>query len=394
MPPSRRPSASSRWDRNSRKRPCRGSAADQQSPRPGTLFDVRTGVRHLVLALVLACTAAACSGGGGGASSKEPDDALETPTGVAGERAVQATGAGKVRLFGTLAVPPAATSASVPGVLILPGAGAGDRDGSVSLSGVPDRLARDVAKSLSSAGVASYRYDRRGTGESKIEPDVRLSVDDLVADARAGLDLLAQRRETNGKGLSVVAYDSGGLLALRLAALDNRVTRVVLIASPGGTLADVHAAQVAAVAGAEAGVALQTTVAGLLATRSLPPLASLRSELRSMFPAEEAAFLADLYGIDPTVDAAKLKVPVLILVPADRAPYAPERLVAAAPNGAAAVATTAGGPTLSIEGTAVLLNPNDPALHANGMSGPVPGATRDAAALDRITGFVSAAVPR
>jgi hypothetical protein len=113
-----------------------------------------------------------------------------------------------------------------------------------------------------------------------------------------------------------------------------------------------------------------------------------------MFPAAEAAFLADLYSLDPAVDAAKLKVPVLIVVPADATPYAPDRLVAAVPNGAAQVVTTSGGPTLSVEGRAVQLSPNDPALHANGMADPVPLAKRDAAALDRITGFLSAAPPR
>ena len=357
---------------------------------------MRTGARGLALALVLACTAAACSGGGGGGGSATGnDDQIEDATGATGDRAVQVTGAGKVRLFGTFAIPPAASSASVPGVLIVPTAGLGDRDAALGVDGVRDTWARDLARSLSDAGLASYRYDRRGTGESKIDSEVRLSVDDLVADARAGIDLLAQRRETNGKGLSVVAYDSGGLLALRLAALDNRVNRVVLIATPGGSLADAHASQLTAKNGAASGDALRATVGDLLTTRTLPPLANLRTELRPLFPQTEAAFLADLYGIDPTADASRLKVPVLIVVPAaDSAAYSPNRLAAAVPNGAAQVVTTTGGPTLSIEGTAIQLSPNDPALHANGMSGPVPLSTRDATAVGNITGFLSAAVPR
>lgn len=360
---------------------------------------MRNGARARLrlIALLLAATVVACSGGGGGggSGSSATTDPIDANGGGPGERAVQVVGAGKVRLFGTFTVPPAAAAASVPGVLIVPSAGQGDRDGAITLSGAPDRWARDVSKSMSAAGLASYRYDRRGTGESKIEPDVRLSVDDLVADARAGLDMLAQRRETNGKGLSVVGYDSGGLLALRLAALDNRVTRVVLIATPGGSLADTHAAQLAATNGAEAGDALRATVAELVATRTLPPAANLRTELRSLFPAAEAPFLADLYGIDPTVDAARLHVPVLIVVPADPAPYAPDRLAAAVPNGAAQIVTTVSGPTLAIEGPPIPVNLNDPAIHNNGMAAPVAGSTRDADAIGRITGFLtSAAAPR
>ncbi len=353
---------------------------------------MRTGVRSRLLlsALLLSLTAAAC-GGGGNKASDEPSDPLDRISTEPGERAVQITGAGKIHLFGTFAIPDAASGASVPGALIIPTAGLGDRDGLIGVGGVPDPVAKEIAQSLSRAGVASYRYDRRGLAESKMDPDIRLSVDDLVTDAKAGVDLLAQRKETAGKPLSLVAYDSGGLIALRLAASDDRIKRVVLIASPGATLADVHAAQLTAANGAASGDALRATVADLIATRSLPPPASLRSELRPMFPREEANFLADLYAIDPTVDAAKLKATVLILVPADSAAYAPQRLAAAVPNRAAQIATTVGGPTMSIDAAPVSVNPNDPALHNNGMAGPVAAATRDAAALGKITGFLSAA---
>ncbi|MDQ4096438.1 MAG: alpha/beta hydrolase, partial [Actinomycetota bacterium] len=136
-------------------------------------------------------------------------------------------------------------------------------------------LAQDLAQGFGGAGIASYRYDRRGTGESKLDPDTRLTFDDMVADARAGLDLLAQRKETSGRDLTVVGYDLGGLVALRLAATDDRVKRVVLISSPGRTAADVQAAHLAALYGPESADALRATVANLLATRTLPPIDEL-----------------------------------------------------------------------------------------------------------------------
>ncbi len=360
---------------------------------------LRTGARSLALALVLAVVGAACGGSGGGSGGGDgiglDDDPLAAPNESPGDRAVQITGANRVRLFGTFSIPPAASAASVPGALIIPSAGDGTRDGSIGVGGVPDTWALDLATALSNAGVASYRYDRRGTAESKIEPEVRLTVDDLVADAKAGVDLLAERRETMGKDISVISYDSGGLLALRLAASDERIKRVVLIATPGATLADAHAAQLSAVNGPASGEAVRATVASLIANRTLPPLNELRSELRPLFPAAEAAFLADLYSIDPTLDAARIKIPVLIVVPAaDRAPYAPERLAAAVPNGAAQVTTTAGGPTMSIAGRPLPVNPNDPALHSSSMAGPVSPDVRDASAVGAITGFLSAATPR
>ena len=357
---------------------------------------MRTGARPLALVLALAAAAAtACSSGGsgGGNQSSATTDAV-TGNSKATEVHVQVTGAGKVRLFGTFTVPAAATSASVPGVLILPSTGPGDRDGPLALDGAPDQLGRDLASSLSNAGVASYRYDRRGMGESKLEPDVRLSVDDLVSDARAGVELLAQRKETAGQNISVVGYESGALIALRLAATDDRVKRLILISPPGHGLLDATAAELSARFGPPSADSIRATVGDLIATRTLPPLADVRSELRPLFPQQEASFLADLYGMDPAVDAAKVKVPTLIVVPADPAPYDPNRLVAAVPNGAAQVATTKGGPTLDVEGKFVPLSPNDPALHNNGMNSPFPPSTRDADAVGRITGFVTSAAPR
>ena len=336
---------------------------------------------------ILSLVTAACSGGGDTASEDDaaaPAGGVETPQ---GERPVQFEGAGKAKLFGTFSMPAAQAGASVPGVLLVPTAGAG---GLLGGAGVNDPMGKDLAKTFSDAGVASYRYDQRGTGSSKLEPDVRLSFDDLVADAKAGLDLLSQRRETAGRDLSVVGYDQGGLVALRLAASDPRVKRVILISTPGRSLLDVRAAQLQARYGAESAAALRAEVATLIATRSVPPLAQLRTELRPLLPAQEAAFLADLYAIDPAADAAKVKVPTMIVVPADPAPYDPQRL-AAAIAGAQVVTSVGSGSTLVISGpTPEDLSDPTSANHDHGAAPPVAPTTRDTAALERVARFVSA----
>ena len=342
-----------------------------------------------VLALLM-LVAAACSGGGSDQSASEGDDATAPAAGVEtvqGERAVQFEGAGKAKLFGTFSMPATKSGASVPGVLLVPTAGAG---GLLGGAGVNDPLGKDLAKTFSDAGVASYRYDQRGTGSSKLEPDVRLSFDDLVADAKAGLDLLAQRRETTGRDLSVVGYDQGGLVALRLAATDPRVKRVVLISTPGRSLLDVRASQLQARYGPAAGEALRTEVAKLIATRSVPPLDQLRTELRPLLPAQEAAFLADLYALDPAVDAAKVKVPTIIVVPAEPAPYDPQRLAGAIP-GAQVVTSIGSGSTLVISGpTPEDLSDPTSANHDHGAAPPVAQTTRDTATLERVARFVAA----
>lgn len=343
---------------------------------------VRQLPRWAAVLALFSILALACSGGGG-------DDDAAAPAGGAiagpGERPVQFVGAGKARLFGTFTMPET-TGRTVPGVLLIPTGGAGDLLGP---SGTNDPLGQDLAATFAQAGLATYRYDQRGTGESKLEPGMSLTVDDLVADARGALDLLSQRRETTGRDISVVGYDQGGLVAMRLAATDDRVKRVVLISTPGRSLTDTRAAQLEARHGPESGPALRELVAGLLQTRSLPPLDGMRTELRALFPSQQASFLADLYGIDPAADAARVKAPTLIVVPANPAPYDPERL-AAAIRGAQVVTSTGTSPTLVISGPTGpdLSDPTNP-LHDHGSGPPVGKTTRDTAALDRMSQFLA-----
>lgn len=307
-----------------------------------------------------------------------------------GERALQILGAGKARLSGTLTVPPVgeARLGTSPAVLIVPSAGPGTRDGLVGAAGTSDGLARDLAASLRGAGLASYRYDRRGTGESKLDNETRLSFEDLVADARAGLDLLAQRKETSGRDLSIIGYDQGGLVALRLAATDSRVKRLVLISTPGRSVVDVQAAELAAQYGPESAAALRATVTELLSTGRLPALEAMRAELRPLLPPPEATFLTQLYALDPAAEAAKVEARALIVVGQDAGPYDAIRLKAALRR-AELVAATGASPNLLISGPAPADDPANPlnSTHGAGPAGVPP--TRDAATIDHIAVFLA-----
>ena len=74
---------------------------------------------------------------------------------------MQFEGAGKAKLFGTFTMPRTEGGASVPGVLVVPTAGAGSL---LAQTGTADPLGKDLATTFAGAGVASYRYDQRGTG--------------------------------------------------------------------------------------------------------------------------------------------------------------------------------------------------------------------------------------
>ena len=350
--------------------------------------------RRLILPLLLALVLAACGGGGDGTETASDDPIDREPSAnEPGERSVQVVSGDRTRIFGTLTVPPAAARASVPGVLVLPTAGNGDRNGSIAPNGTPSGLGRDLAGALTDSGLVTYRYDRRGTGESRLDQGAAVTVEGLVADARAGLDLLTQRRETEGKDLAVVGYEEGGLVALRLAATDSRVKRLVLVSAPGSSLVDLHAGRLASQYGAESADQFRSLVGGLLATRTLPPLAEMRTELRPLLPPDQAPYLAELYGIDPVAEASRVRIPTMIVVPANAAPYDAPRLAAAIPG--AQVVNSAGGPSLEVADGRPVDDRSDPThpQHDHGAAAPVRPSERDAPTYDRITGFLTAARP-
>ena len=358
-------------------------------------------LRRLAAAALVAVAVGACGGskgsGSGGAAGPATTDVIDQPGTAAGDRPVEFAGANKAQIVGTLSIPPAAVQsakATVPGVLFVPDLGPGDRNGPISATNVPDPLAQDLSTAFTSAGMATLRYDRRGTGQSKLDPGTALAFDDTLADAKAGLDLLAQRKETAGQKLSVVGYGQGAMTAIRLAATDSRVSKLVLVSPPGRPLVDLQASQLTAAYGAPSGDALRATVAQMLATGSLPPLESMRSELRPLLPASEIPYLASQYSFDPAAEVAKVKVPILVATgskstgsgPADAA-----ALAAAGPAGKVqAVVAEGADQALNAVLPPPLFDPSDPNSpnHEHGGAAPNTTGARDAATVGKITTFL------
>lgn len=271
---------------------------------------------------------------------------------AAAERPVRFSGAGGVDIAASLTMPPAAASQPVPAVLILSGFGPADRNGRLR-NGSPDPLYQDLARALADAGVASLRYDKRGTGESTLPADRPLRFDDLVGDAKAALSFLSERQEVAGRDLAVVGHEEGGLLGMRLAASDPRLKGLVLISTPGRPVVDVFSDDFAKSRGQPSGDALRAVVNGLMATGSLPARDALPPNLRDFFPEAQVPYLKDIFSLDPVAEARAVDVPVLI-VRGDRstgisAPDSDQLAAAMGPDAEVVVAPNV-GPTLALEG--------------------------------------------
>jgi pimeloyl-ACP methyl ester carboxylesterase len=333
------------------------------------------------------------------------DTSTRTPLGLAPvttERASEFVGAGGARITGTLTLPGVpAGQTTVPAVLIVPGLGAIDRNATTgagaagegdmlrstlnatvtgNVQGPIDPLYQNLSQALADAGIASFRYDRPGTGAAKA-PGLKLSFDDEVADARAALDFLGGRQEVGSSPLGVLGHDTGGLVAMRLAATNPRVKAAVFVSTPSRPLGDVLAEDLVRFGGGSSVDQVRTSVAALQATGKAPAPDTLPAGLRELFPAGQESYLRALFSLDPLAEAGAVPVDALVVRGgADQTVTAEDgrRLHDALPKAADVMV----GATDADHNLAVAVEGH---THANNGAVPKPGDNRDSALTARLS---------
>ena len=257
--------------------------------------------------------------GGDASNADATDHAPVAGNGAFVDRKADFRGAGGTMVGATLTVPGnLAANSTAPGVLIIPGGGAQDRNGGIQIgTQLPDPIYQDLSETFAQAGLISMRFDRRGSPALALGNGTPLRWDDLVGDAKGALDFLTQRRETQGRPITVVGYDQSGFIAMQLAASDPRVKGAVLISTPGRPIWDVIAFDY------ERGIpdpdkarevadAVRSGAAELARTGVLPNTANMVPEVKNVFQAD-LEYLKPLFAIDPVAEAAKVKVPTLLV---------------------------------------------------------------------------------
>jgi pimeloyl-ACP methyl ester carboxylesterase len=127
---------------------------------------------------------------------------------------------GAVRLAGTLFVPRSA--GRHPAVVLVHGSGP---EGRWATAYIADDLAR--------RGIVALTYDKRGVGAST--GDWRAStMEDLIADARAAVHLVAQRSDVDPNRVGVYGHSQGGELAPAIAKNNSEVKWIAAADGPVG----------------------------------------------------------------------------------------------------------------------------------------------------------------
>ena len=119
---------------------------------------------------------------------------------------------------------PAIGNGSFPGVLLIHGSGANDKNGTLGFvhknGPKPPTPLLQIAQYLSERGFAVLRYDKRGIGANfTIDKNVwgNATSNDLIQDSKKALNLLIQQPEVDPKRISIIGHSEGTFYAPRVA---------------------------------------------------------------------------------------------------------------------------------------------------------------------------------
>lgn len=142
----------------------------------------------------------------------------------------------KIDLSATLTLPKEKEKS--PAVVLIAGSGPNDRDETV-FGHKPFWVLADY---LTRNGIAVLRFDKRGAGESGGEY-FTATTQDFADDAEAALNYLKKRREIDTSNLGLIGHSEGGIIAPIIAARNNDVKFIVLMAGLGVSGAELSLAQ-------------------------------------------------------------------------------------------------------------------------------------------------------
>ncbi|MBA4849411.1 alpha/beta hydrolase [Emticicia sp. BO119] len=209
-----------------------------------------------------------------------------------------------VILYGTFTSPGASIPA-MPIALIIAGSGATDRNGNNLAAGLNSNAYLQLAKELAKAGIASFRYDKRGIGESKYinTPEERI-FEAEVNDAKLLVNQLAKRYPDSK--ISVIGHSQGSLVGMLAATHAQKFISLNGLGRNGSVTLKEQLSKQAKILGEKAEPVIDSLVMGHLVNQ-IPPF------LDRLFKPSQQPYLISWFRYDPAEEISKLKIPVLIV---------------------------------------------------------------------------------
>jgi hypothetical protein len=130
---------------------------------------------------------------------------------------------GSIELSGTLTLPE--KEGSFPAVILITGSGPQNRNEEL-LGHKPFLVLSDF---LTRQGIATLRFDDRGTGFSKGNFELSTTAD-FASDVEAAINYLMTRKEVNKDEIGLIGHSEGGIIACSIANGNQNVAYIVLMA--------------------------------------------------------------------------------------------------------------------------------------------------------------------
>ena len=182
---------------------------------------------------------------------------------------------------------PAIGKGPFPGVLLVSGSGANDKNGTLGYvhkdGPKPPTPYLQVAEYLSERGFAVLRYDKRGIGANlTINHNVwgNSTIDDLIHDAQKALNILTLQPEVDPKRTSIIGHSQGTIIAPRLA-IDNpmKVKNIILMGIVASNIQDLVRLQRVSLPSEYASQVLDKNHTGLIPIQQIAKDPVLRNSL-------------------------------------------------------------------------------------------------------------------
>lgn len=142
-----------------------------------------------------------------------------------------------IKIGGTLTIP---ADLKTPSLVIML-SGSGDQDRDETIEGF--KIIKVIAEHLASQGIASFRYDDRGVGESTGD-FVNSTIEDHSKDLENIMDYFKTNKEYSFNDFILFGHSQGGILAGKVAVKNKSVKKVILMAAPSVPLVEVVTYQI------------------------------------------------------------------------------------------------------------------------------------------------------
>lgn len=211
---------------------------------------------------------------------------------------------GQEILKGTLLTPKENTKGTL--VVFISGSGPTDRNGNQPQ--LQSNYIKLLAESLAKEHIASFRYDKRGSGKSTFTSDQQnLRFHDYANDLNSWVNYLSNREKYDR--IIVAGHSEGSLIALLAALQNQRIKGYISIAGAGRPIDIILKEQL----GKQPSELTIKAYSIIDALKKGDLVSDIPNALQPLFNASVQPYLQSWMKYDPAAEIARLKIPALII---------------------------------------------------------------------------------